>query len=123
MTRVRRTPEGLLQQAVVEFLDLALPAGFRAFHIPNEGKRSKIAGAIARKEGLRAGVPDLCIVRHGGWCAFIELKHGQKKPTEEQVEFLDWCAEHAIPAAVCRSVEGVRDQCREWGIPLKGVAR
>lgn len=31
------------------------------FHVPNEGKRSAYTGARMRSEGLRAGVPDLCL--------------------------------------------------------------
>lgn len=31
------------------------------YHIPNEGKRSRSAGARMKQEGLKPGVPDVCL--------------------------------------------------------------
>lgn len=46
------------------------------FAIPNGGQRSKVTGAMLKAEGVRAGVPDLClaypITPYAG--LFIELK-------------------------------------------------
>lgn len=53
------------------------------FHVPNEGKRSVYTGARMRSEGLRAGVPDICLPvakkRYHG--LFVEMKVGKNKPT------------------------------------------
>ena len=38
------------------------------YHIPNEGKRSAAMGARLKAEGLKAGVPDVCLpTAHGGY--------------------------------------------------------
>lgn len=46
------------------------------YHITNEGKRSAQFGAQLRREGLKRGVPDICLpVPRGGYGAlYIELK-------------------------------------------------
>jgi hypothetical protein len=61
------------------------------YHIPNEGRRSVAAGAAMKRQGLRAGVPDLCLpVARGGFHAlYIELKAVGGKPTGKQEEWLE----------------------------------
>lgn len=56
------------------------PALNLLFHIPNEGKRSPWTGARMRSEGLKSGVPDLClpVARSGYHGLYIELKAGKK---------------------------------------------
>lgn len=56
------------------------------FAIPNGGHRSKAVAGKLKAEGVRAGVPDLLVpvARHGYHGAFIELKVGRNKPTENQ---------------------------------------
>ena len=61
------------------------------FHIPNEGKRTRYSGGKLLAEGLKPGVPDICLpvpnkMYHG---LFIEMKAGRNKPTENQEFWLD----------------------------------
>jgi hypothetical protein len=62
------------------------------FHIPNEGKRDPVSGAMLVASGLRAGVSDLMlpVARHGYAGLFVELKRrdGGKGLTDEQLAFL-----------------------------------
>lgn len=46
------------------------------YAIPNAAKRSKRQGAYMKAEGLRAGVPDVClpVARQGFHALYIELK-------------------------------------------------
>ncbi len=46
------------------------------YHIPNGGKRSKPEAARFKREGVKAGVPDLClpVARRGFHGLYIELK-------------------------------------------------
>jgi len=61
-------------------------------HIPNGGKRDKITAYRLKREGVKSGVPDICLpVSRGKYNGlYIELKAGKNKPTENQ-EF--WIAE------------------------------
>lgn len=60
------------------------------FHIPNGGKRNKLEAYRLKREGVRAGVPDLFLpVARGGYHGlFIELKAGKGVPTNLQKEWL-----------------------------------
>jgi len=73
------------------------------YHVPNEGKRSKSAGARMRQEGLKAGVPDVCLpVPRGEYHGlYIEMKVGKNKPTDKQKEWLAGLKEQGYSTAVC----------------------
>lgn len=61
------------QVAVVKFLT---ENNIDFYAIPNGGLRNKITGAILKREGVKAGVPDLHILgaRHGYSGLFLEMK-------------------------------------------------
>ncbi len=62
------------------------------YHIPNEGKRSFQRGAQMRREGLKPGVPDVCLpVARGNYSAlYIEMKRIRGgRLTAEQKEWAD----------------------------------
>lgn len=81
------------QQAVIEWCEVMsgkFPELKTIYHIPNEGKRSKIGGGALRAAGLKAGVPDLCLpVSRGCWNAlYIEMKKDRTcRCTQEQIDF------------------------------------
>lgn len=63
------------------------------FHIPNEGKRSVVAGAHMKAAGMRKGVSDIFLPAPRGKChgLFIEMKRLYKagsRPTKDQLEFI-----------------------------------
>ncbi len=78
------------------------------YHIPNEGKRRQRTGARMKAEGMKSGVPDICLPvargEHHG--LYIELKRRRNsKVTKEQ---LDWIADlvaQGYVAAVCRGCD------------------
>ena len=75
------------------------------YHIPNEGKRSQIAGAKLRAEGLKRGVPDICLpVPRGKWHGlYIELKRLRGgRVSDDQQRWLDALNERGYFATVCR---------------------
>ena len=57
------------------------------FAIPNGGHRHPVVAARLKAEGVRAGVPDIClpVARKGYHGLFVELKFGRNKPTPAQV--------------------------------------
>ena len=80
------------------------------FHVPNEGKRSVYTGARMRSEGLRAGVPDICLPvakkRYHG--LFVEMKVGKNKPTANQIEWLSSLEEQGYMTAICYGWEAAK---------------
>ena len=80
------------------------------FHVPNEGKRSVYTGARMRSEGLRAGVPDICLPvakkRYHG--LFVEMKAGKNKPTANQIEWLSSLEEQGYMTAICYGWEAAK---------------
>ena len=62
------------------------------YHIPNGGSRNKIEAANLKRQGVKAGVPDICLpVPRGEYHGlYIELKHGKNKLSNLQREWLGW---------------------------------
>lgn len=114
--------ETKIQQAIVQYLDRALPATYRFFAIPNGGARSAITGARLKREGVKRGIPDICIVRQGGTVAFIEVKTSKGRASKEQNEFIDWCGEGSVPVAIVRGVGDVEAALLDWNIPVRARA-
>ncbi len=88
------------QEAVIEWCDWArVPI----FAIPNGGKRNPAEAAHLKRQGVRAGVPDLFMpiassTYHG---LFIEMKAGKNKPTENQLEWIARLERQGYKACVC----------------------
>jgi hypothetical protein len=45
----------------VDFMKTEYPELDMMFHIPNGGSRNKLEAANLKKQGVRAGVPDICL--------------------------------------------------------------
>jgi hypothetical protein len=67
------------------------------FAIPNGGHRHKAVAAKLKAEGVKAGVPDVCLPVPGDWsfydgykshALYIEMKVGKNKPTEKQTAWI-----------------------------------
>lgn len=73
------------------------------FHIPNGGRRDKATGAKLKAEGVKAGVPDICLpIPKGPYHGlFIEMKAGKNKPTAEQNKYLKALDHNFYFTAVC----------------------
>lgn len=61
-------------------------------HIPNGGTRDAIEGKHLKQQGVKSGVPDLCLPAprgdyHG---LYIEMKNEEGKPSQDQ----KWWGEH-----------------------------
>lgn len=73
------------------------------YHIPNGGSRNKIEAANLKRQGVKAGVPDIClpVARSGFHGLYIELKAGRNKATEKQQEWLTALEREGYQAIVC----------------------
>ena len=74
------------------------------YAVPNAGKRSIGAAAYIKSEGLRSGVPDICLpVPRGGFGAlYIELKSATGRTSEQQKKWLSRLNGLGNMAVVCR---------------------
>ena len=81
------------------------------FAIPNGGKRNAAEAAHLKRQGVKAGVPDLCLaVPRGAYHGlYIELKVGTNKPTENQLAWLKLLKQHGYAVAVCYGAEEAKD--------------
>ena len=72
-------------------------------HIPNGGKRDVRTAANLKKEGVKAGVPDMCLpVARGQYHGlYIELKVGKNKPSIKQKEWIEALKEQGYKVEVC----------------------
>lgn len=80
------------------------------FAIPNGGHRSKAAGARLKAEGVRAGIPDVCLPvarcgaageRYG--CLWIEMKSRTGRLSPAQAEMRRLLVSFGGAYALCRS--------------------
>ena len=73
------------------------------FAIPNGGKRSKAVAGKLKAEGVKAGVPDICLpVACGKYHGlFIELKAEGGRATDTQMEWIYRLRGHGYCANVC----------------------
>lgn len=100
----------------------AVPNGAKLPYVkdPKSGRRYSPEAFKLRAEGLRKGVPDLCLpVARQGFCGmFVEMKVGDNKPSPEQVAYLDALAGHNYYAAVCWGADDAISSIAEYlGLP------
>ena len=109
-----KQPEHLAQAALfrwAEYQSKRLPELALMFAIPNGGFRTKATAAKLKAEGVKAGIPDIClpVARrwrdmdfHGLW---IEMKAGRNKPTANQIWWHMQLSQQGYRVAVCYSWE------------------
>lgn len=102
------TPEDRLQITVAAFLDRALPVGAVYFHIANQRQTSVRMGAKLKRMGVKAGMPDLCIIWKGR-AIFIELKVGRRGASGVQQDMLTDLTLAGAVVDVCRSLDEVAE--------------
>lgn len=95
------------QQMLMQWINFAIskyPALGLIYHIPNERKCSNWQGRKLKREGVRAGVPDLCLpVSNKKYNAlYIEMKKQKgNKPTANQLLWINKLNEYGNLAVVC----------------------
>ena len=82
------------------------------YHIPNEGKRSVHTGRRMRAEGLKRGVPDIClpVARGGKHGLYVELKRLRgSKTSDDQREWLAALEAQGYAVALCKGWEAAAE--------------
>lgn len=86
-------------------------------HIPNGGKRSKSEAARFKAQGVKAGVPDICLpcARGGYHGLYIELKRTKGgKLSAAQKEWIDALRGQDYKAVVCYGFDEAKGIITEY---------
>lgn len=108
----------------IEWVRDFIPEVNMLYHIPNGGKRNEREAAALKRQGVRAGVPDLCLpVAKGKYHGlYIELKYGKNKPTENQNLWLSRLNHYGYAVVVCYGwQEAAGCICNYLGIDRMGL--
>ena len=99
------------QVALIRWAELSgLPELQLLFAIPNGGQRHPAVARKLRDEGLKPGVPDLCLpVARGNYHGlFIEMKVGRNKPTASQSQWIRELCRQGYRVEVCYGYDEAR---------------
>lgn len=86
------------------------------FHVPNGGSRNQLEAANLKRQGVKAGVPDLCLPvpmgeKHG---LYVEMKWKNNKTTEKQDWWLEKLKQQGYETAVCYSADEAMDTIAKY---------
>ncbi len=86
------------------------------FAIPNGGLRNKATAGKLKSEGVKRGVPDVCLpVAYDGFHGlFIEMKYGKNTTTDDQNTWLMRLWNQGYQATVCHSFEEAKTVILEY---------
>lgn len=112
-----RHEEHDIQVMCVEWFRAAYPDNrLDLFAIGNGGRRDAVTGAMLKREGVTAGVADLCLAipRHGFGCLFVEMKTRTGKQEESQIAFERSTTRAGNKYVVCRSLTEFRETINDY---------
>jgi hypothetical protein len=117
--RESRREEFAEQVRLVEMLQELLDPAFMFFSALENRPRSALAGALQRRQGVRAGLPDLMIVAYWKPPVFVEMKskRGVPSPAQRRV-FADLRAMGA-DVYVARSAAAALEALRWSNVPFR----
>ncbi len=106
--------EAMEQEALMEwagYMRAQYPELELLHHIPNGGSRNRLEAVHLKRQGVKAGVPDLCLpVARGKYHGlYIEMKYGKNKPSQEQKKWLHALSEQGYAVKVCYGWESASE--------------
>lgn len=80
------------------------------YAVPNGGSRNRLEAVNLKRQGVKAGVPDICLPLpkgkyHG---LYIEMKYGKNTPSDKQKEYIDYLNRVGYKAVVCYGFEAAQ---------------
>lgn len=89
------------------------------FHVPNGGSRDVVEGKHLKQQGVKKGVPDLCLPVPSGQYhgLFIEMKTAEGRATKEQRWWIEHLSAAGYFAQVCHGWEAAV-ALLEWYLSL-----
>ena len=121
---MRNKPEDALHMAVAAYLNAALVAPDWWTTFP-AGSGGKARGGQLKAKGLKAGVPDILLLKgvqsslDSAPAFWIELKAEKGRASKDQVETINSLISAGCSVRICRSVADVESVLRAWGFGLK----
>ena len=106
-----------------EYAECTYPELRYMYHIPNGGRRSNVEAHYLRLEGVKSGVPDICLpVPRGGYGAlYIEMKRRRGGTVSDaQKKWITGLNAIGNRAVVCRGFDEARDAIIAY---LKGAGK
>ena len=109
------TAEDRLQIEVIAYLRMQYPKAL-SVHIANERATSPRQGALLKRKGVTAGMPDVMVFHRNGRenGLAIELKIGNNKPTASQKAVMDRLFMQMWRVAVCYTFEQAKQVIDEY---------
>ena len=94
-------------------------------HIPNGGKRDKATAIALKRQGVKAGVPDVYLPAprgeyHG---LYIELKAGNNTTTQNQRSWLKFLRQQGYYTAVCYGWQLAADLIERYLLHTEELAK
>lgn len=86
------------------------------YAVPNGGSRNVREAANLKRQGVKAGVPDICLPLpkgrfHG---LYIEMKVGKNKPSDKQEKYIDYLHRVGYAAFVCYGFDEARQVIEKY---------
>lgn len=99
-----------IQTAIVQWAALHTRSEWRLsllYAIPNGGKRNPVTARRLKDEGVKAGVPDLCLACHGtfGHALYLEVKTKHSYPKAAQREWIEKLQRAGNGVVIVRSLD------------------
>lgn len=106
MRNFRLSDESGHQEAIIEWCAWNMqqyPELELLYHVPNGGKRDKATAAVLKRQGVKAGVPDLVlpVARCGYHGLYIELKAPGGSVQKSQKEYIKRLGKQGYLAVIC----------------------
>ena len=108
-------PESLIQQSIIQWASMCKYKDILRFmyHTQNGGSRNKVEGARFKREGVKSGVPDLCLpcARKGYHGLYIEVKLDNTATTKksylkpEQKEWMEFLIKEGYRHDIVRNLQ------------------
>ena len=105
--------------SILEYLRAVLPSDAIIAHVPNGGARDARTGALMKRLGAVAGMPDLICFLPGGKFVAFEVKGPSGYASKVQRELWTRFKVLGFPLALVRSVEETRNALKALGITTR----
>ena len=115
-------PEQEIQIKFVEYVAHAGVSGLVVAHVPNGGKKPVHIGAIHKRLGVLAGMPDLFLF-HQGHSFALEIKAGNGRLLPSQILTMARLREAGVNVAVAFGFDQCVEQLDAWRLTKKYVQR